>query len=60
LNRQFALLEMFKYPTISTLASYLERVNGSPETQRQDKELIENLNKGQSRREKLYKRRRAI
>ena len=59
LNRQFPLLDMFKYPTIRTLAGYLERSNGSPETPRQGEELIENLNKGQSRREKLYKRRMA-
>jgi amino acid adenylation domain-containing protein len=60
LNRQFPLLDMFKYPTVSTLAGYLERADGEPLAPRQDKELIENLNKGQSRREKLYKRRRAM
>jgi hypothetical protein len=54
------LLEMFKYPTIRTLASYLGQNNGAPATPRPDKELIENLSEGQIRREKLFKRRSGL
>jgi len=60
LNRRFVLLEMFKYPTIRTLASYLGQKNGAPATPRPDKELIENLNEGQIRRAKLFKRRSGL
>ncbi len=60
LNRNLAIVEMFKHPTIGSLSEYLSREPGAPSVTEQIDDRIEKLGEGKSRsRQRLEQKLRA-
>jgi hypothetical protein len=52
LNKELSMIELFKFPTVNSLAQHLTRDNGGPEVSRQNQE------RGKARRESVAERAR--
>jgi acyl carrier protein len=56
LNRDLTIVDMFKYPTISSLAKYLSQKQGDLSLSRQSDERIEKLRDGKNRLKRVRER----
>ena len=56
-GKDISMIDMFKYPTINALTTYLGQTKSEPAPSRQHDDSIEKLNAGKNRLNKLYQRR---